>query len=225
MDLSTFTTITPLTIDHAHGPDVEATIHKIQQRLADPTPPQHIYHDSLVVTPGSHIVADSFEKYLGYDALQSSHLKAARKSALHYAFSKSADKKALEDLAPEKTYFNLGIYSHQCLLEPTLFSRAIVEPDYGTNTTEGCNKLIEFWESKCSHTPQIIADGRSMVTNTFGLDINKIDGKRKYIFYLKTNSTYTSVSAVDYEKIKILKLHTDHYGVSPHTPHGIIRRL
>ena len=225
MDLSTFTTITPLTIDHAHAPDTEATILAIQQRLADPAPPRHIYNCELNNISPNLCISDSFEKYLSYPAIQSSHMKAAKNTALHYAFSKSDEKKLIESLSPDKTYFNIGTYLHQCLLEPTLFSRALVEPDYGTNTTEGCNKLIEFWESKCSHTPQIMLDGKKMITDIFGLSLDKIDGKRKYLFYLKTNSGYTSVNAADYEKIKILKLHSDHYGVSPHTPHGIIRRL
>lgn len=248
MDLSTFTTITPLTIDHAHGPDVEATIHKIQQRLADPTPPQHIYHDSLVVTPGSHIVADSFEKYLGYDALQSSHLKAARKSALHYAFSKSDDKKELEKLSPEKTYFEIGTYLHQCILEPTKFSRAVIEPKENTASKIGCLGLIDFWHK---YVPDVVVKSAyEYITKVCKLSLherfllkqnrsfkdlypdNSADIKalshealKYYVYFLRTNSDYESVSAVDYEKIKILKLHTDHYGVSPHTPHGIIRRL
>lgn len=105
MDLSTFTTITPLTIDHAHAPDTEATILAIQQRLADPAPPRHIYNCELNNISPNLCISDSFEKYLSYPAIQSSHMKAAKNTALHYAFSKSDEKKTNRVPVPGQNIF------------------------------------------------------------------------------------------------------------------------
>jgi hypothetical protein len=77
---------------------------------------------------------------------QSSDLKAANKTPRHLFF------KLAEDLLPKKersSHFNLGEALHACLMEPTRFSRYVVEPQNdGLNTHSGCDKLIEFWKGK-----------------------------------------------------------------------------
>jgi len=177
---------------------------------------QHIYTESLNVN--GIAVQDSMEKYLETDALQSSHLKEALKTPLHLSFALD-DKKELEKVQKEKDYFNLGTYLHQCILEPTKFSRAIVEPKYSLASKEGVQTGISFWQEQIK-----LRDGieglnyNEALANAFGtvdklkLDFEKQDGKKTYLQALKDISGLQAVSEEHYFKIQILKKYYDNYG-------------
>ena len=102
---------TPSESETFHQPlqDGEA-IFKIEQKLFLDEPSVHVYTKSLNVN--GIAIQDSFEKYLEYDAIQSSHLKQALKTPLHFAFSKDEDKQKLEKIRGGKKYFELGSFLH-----------------------------------------------------------------------------------------------------------------
>ncbi len=220
---------TPSESEIFHQPlqDGEA-IFKIEQKLFLDEPSVHVYTKSLNVN--GIAIQDSFEKYLEYDAIQSSHLKQALKTPLHFAFSKDEDKQKLEKIRGGKKYFELGSFLHQCILEPTLFGRVLVEPKYNLSTSEGVDALISFWENKLQELNNVIIDE---ITTRFdvvinlcvkkvsdiGLSIEKIDGKKAYYEALKNASGLTPVSEEHFLKISILKKHLDAYA------DGIIYKL
>jgi hypothetical protein len=204
------------------------TVQKIAEFLRLDIKPKHIYTESL--NRNGLVVQDAMEKYLDNEALSSSMFKAALKTPLHFEFAKSEDKEALEELRGNAPYFNLGTFLHQAILEPTKFSRAIVEPDYKLNTTEGVESMIKFWED------QIKLKGFAVINDDeveqsialeltkesilkLGLSLDKIDGKRKYCEFLKKHSDLEPVTAENFIKIQILKKHYENYG------DGILKRL
>lgn len=203
-------------------------IYKIEKKLSAEDKSVHIYTKDLNVNGTA--VQDSFEKYLAYDAIQSSHLKQALKTPLHFAFSKDDDKTELDKICGGKKYFELGTFLHQCVLEPTLFSRVLVEPKFSLASTEGVNSLIKFWEYKLQELGEIIIDEtptnwQSVRDNCvkkvseIGLSLEKIDGKKAYYEALKHASGLTPVSEEHFLKISILKKHLDAYA------NGIIYKL
>lgn len=210
---------TELISSKSHSRDGSA-IQDILDHLASGIEPRHIYTDSLRVN--GEAVQDSFEKYLSADALQSSHLKKALITPLHYAFSQDDDARALEDLEGEKGYFNIGTYLHQCILEPTLFSRAIVEPKFNLTTKEGVIQAIDFWKDMLyremiageEYTKKNLPIGIEAFVEwqKLGLSMEKIDGQRAYLKLLKERSICTPVTEENFLKIKILKKHLDEYG-------------
>ncbi len=164
------------------------------------------------------------EKYLEAEGLQSSHLKQALKTPLHLGFSLDEDKKQLEKLKGRKPYFELGEYLHQCILEPTKFSRVIVEPKHSLASKEGVLSLIKFWEETIEsqgfgideNNEQIpvqnALDFASDKVSELGLSIDKQDGKKTYYHALKKIAGLEAVSEEHYLKIQILKKHYDNYG-------------
>lgn len=203
-------------------------IYKIEQKLNAQDKSVHIYTKDLNVNGTA--VQDSFEKYLDYDAIQSSHLKQALKTPLHFAFSKDDDKAELDKIRGGKKYFELGTFLHQCVLEPTLFSRVLVEPKFNLASTDGVNSLIKFWEDKLQELGEVIIDEVSTNWQTvrdicvnkvtdIGLSLEKIDGKKAYYEALKNASGLTPVSEEHFLKISILKKHLDTYA------DGIIYKL
>lgn len=205
-------------------------IYKIERKLSsqDKSKSVKIYTKDLNVN--GVVIKDSFEKYLEYDAIQSSHLKQALKTPLHFAFSKDDDKAELDKIRCGKKYFELGTFLHQCILEPTLFSRVLVEPKFSLASTEGVNSLIKFWEEKLQELGEIIIDKISTNWKTvrdicvkkvseIGLSIEKIDGKKAYYEALKNASGLTTVSEEHFLKILILKRHLDTYA------NGIIYKI
>ena len=183
---------------------------------------QHIYTADLNVN--GIAVQDSMEKYLGTDALQSSHLKNALKTPLHLGFSMDDDKKELEAIQGEKAYFKLGEYLHQCILEPTKFGRVIVEPKNSLASKEGVNNLIGFWKSEIEKqgfgidendeeimVEQAYAIAISKVIDA-GMDLNKQDGRKEHYRNLMALSGLEAVSEEHYLKIQILKKHYENYG-------------
>lgn len=179
----------------------------IINRLSDSTPPHHIYSDSLRIDKGSRMVQDTFEAYLGDGAYQSSHLKKAMVTPLHFAFSKDDDAVKLEALK-DGDHFELGTFIHQCILEPTRFGRVVVEPKYNLSTKDGVINAIRWWHTQTGN------DGAGPPEE--GL---KIDELRQYLKALKGISDLITVPEDVYLKIQILKKHLDHYA------DGIVFRL
>lgn len=195
-------------------------ISTIEQKLLSNYNPVHIYTKDLNIN--GRAVKDSFEKYLHHKAIQSNHLKQALKTPLHFAFSKDEDKYELDKIRGGKKCFELGTFLHQCVLEPTLFSKVLVEPKSSLSTTEGVNALIKFWEEKIQEIGEIIIneipvswqailDMSIKKVKEKGLSIDKIDGKKAYYEALKKASGITPVSEEHFLKISILKKHLNNY--------------
>lgn len=202
MELETLSIGEELFIDSVNSVDVQDAIAAIQARLSVNAQAVHIYTESL--RAHGRCVADSMETYLGAPELQSSHLKKAMLTPFHYHYASDIDAVALQKLEEdkEKGYFNLGTFLHQCILEPTLFSRAIVEPRYSLASKEGVAAGIAFWEGLLReegvHFIPIAGEG-------------KIDQQKEYLKFLKGASKAVPVSEENHIKIKILKKHLDCY--------------
>lgn len=176
-------------------------------------------------------VQDSMEKYLEKEAYQSSHFKQALISPLHLQFSLDEDKRELEKLKKNKGSFELGTFIHQCILEPTKFSRVIVEPNHSLSTSQGVENLIKFWKESIEKqdygfdlignkvsVDEVFKNANEDVLNA-NLDISKQDGKKAYYRSLKKYSGLEAIEEEHFLKIKILKKHYENYGG------GILREL
>ena len=182
----------------------------------------HIYTKDLNVD--GIAVQDSMEKYLEADSLQSSHLKKALITPLHLGFSLDDDRVELEKAKDKKGYFELGTFLHQCVLEPTKFSRVIVEPKFSLASKEGVEGLIKFWESTIEKQGFAFNSQGEQITvkeafseasdevSRLGLSIDKQDGKKVFYYALKSLSGLEAVSEEHFLKIQILKKQYDNYG-------------
>lgn len=217
------------TIDYTRPLSEYPSIDAITQHILSGAKPKHIYTKSL--NQNGKVVQDSMEKYLSNESLSSSMLKDALKTPLHLKFGLDGDKNKLEKMQGEKSYFNIGTYLHQCILEPTKFTRAIVEPKHSLSSSEGVENLIKFWEGKIEEfgkglnekgeeiTAQEALDLAMDDVDALGLSIEKQDGKKRYYHSLKAFSGMQAVTEENYFKIQILKKHYDNYGG------GILKRL
>lgn len=202
------------------------TIDQIVNHLVENPKTVNVYSESL--RENGHVVQNDMEKYLADDRFGSSVLKAAFKSELHLEFAKGDDKAKLERLQGTKDHFNLGEYLHQCILEPTKFKRAIVEPSIPMNSNDGCDQMIQWWEETARK--EVLMDIEDDRRTALGIliaerDVEKIGGKRKHIQDLKDFCGLMPVSEVNKTKIDILKKHYDNYQVSEFAPKGLIERL
>lgn len=195
------------TIDYTRPLNEYPTAEGVVKFLIDnPKPAGNVPTESLNLN--GRVVADSMEKYLENDALSSSMLKAAHKTPLDFRFALSEDKEALEELRDTK-HFALGTFLHQCVLEPTKFSRAIKEPKAPLNCHDGCDAAINFYE-------ELLTERGIELPN---VPYDNIQTKRNYIDLLKTKADVEPVTDEHWHKIQILKRHIDNYGG------GIIKRL
>lgn len=216
-------------IDYSRPLNEYPTPNDIANFLMSDAKPQHIYTESL--NQNGTAVQDSMEKYLANGAFSSGMLKEALKTPMHLAFSLDGDKRELEEIQGEKPHFNLGNYLHEAILEPTKFSRAIVEPKYSLATKEGVAVGIEFWEKKINERGFGVDEkGNDLTANealalamqdveNLKLSIDKQDGKKTYLNALKCFSGMEAVTEENFFKIQILKKHYEEYGG------GILKRL
>jgi len=191
--------------------------------------PKHIYTKDLNV--GGIAIQDEMEKYLASENLSSGMLKEALKTPMHLAFSLDGDKRELESFQAQKSCFNIGNYLHQAILEPTKFSRAIVEPKYSLASKEGVEAGIKFWEGIVNETGLGINEKGEEITAQevlklssddvvkLGLSADKQDGKKAYLRALISFSGLEAVTEENFFKIQILKRHYEEYGG------GILQRL
>ncbi|CAA7195425.1 PD-(D/E)XK nuclease-like domain-containing protein [Chryseobacterium potabilaquae] len=211
------------TIDYTRPLNEYPTAEKISDfLLSKNTKNIHIYTEDLNVN--GIAVQDSMEKYLAKDALQSSHFKKALISPLHLGFSLDDDKAELEKLQEKKDNLELGTFLHECILEPTKFSRVIVEPKSSLASREGVETLIKFWKatieeqgfginSQGEQIPvfQTFEEAKNHV-NGLGLNLEKQDGLKAYYRSLVSLSGKAPVSEEHFLKIQILKKQYDRYG-------------
>lgn len=194
------------TIDFTRPLSEYPTIKTITDFLQSTKKAVNVYSETLRLN--GRVVQDAMETYLSNDSLSSSMLKAAFKTPLDFHFSLSEDKETLQKIKGTKA-FELGTFIHQCILEPTKFSRAIVEPAHGLNTTDGCDKMIEFYlnilSEKNIEPPK--------------MPIDTIGKKREFIRAIKSLADVEPVTEENYLKIQILKKRIDAYAG------GVIKQL
>ena len=170
----------------------------------------HIYTDTL--QQNGVAVQDSMEKYLGNGKYyNSSVVKAAIKTPLHLLFEKESGwKEELAKYQKKKKHFELGTYLHQCILEPTKFKRTIVEPKFPLSSLDGVRGLITFWEGVIKDlsekedllseegkvlNPDYVFETAKAAVKTLGLEIGKLQGKKKYLEILKEFAGLEAVTA------------------------------
>lgn len=216
-------------IDYTRGLDEYATAQDIITFLSGDTKPRHIYTKDLNV--GGIAIADSMEKYLENDATGSGTLKAALKTPMHYLFSKGDDKIALEKLQKEKKHFNLGDFLHEAMLEPTKFSRALVEPEYSLASTAGIETGIKFWENTIKYGGGGLNESGDEIPYELvfaladeevvakDLERGVLKGNKAYLAALKSYSGKYAVTEENFIKIAAMKKHYDNYGG------GVLKRL
>jgi len=160
------------------------------------------------------VVQDSHNKYLETDThLNSSLFKEALKTPLHYFFAKN-DKSDLIKLQEKKSYLELGTFVHQAILEPSKFSKLIIESQYSLSDNAGVAKAITFWEQTYFHLDnreEIFLELKKKAEIECG-SLEKISGKRAYIRLLIANSEKIAVPDDVFFKIKMIKINIDRYG-------------
>lgn len=214
----------PLTsIDYTRPLNEYATPDQIASFLFTREETVHVYSDSL--RKKGIVIREDMSKYLASkDYINSGALKEAIKSPLHLFYQlNSGWKDQLEIYEKQKSYFVLGEFIHQAILEPTKFSRVVVEPGYKLNTKDGVQSLVAFWEDKVSELGTIDRDGlrlnykdaiesiKGSIENS-GLALDKMDGLRTYYALLKSSSGFSAVSETDKLIIDIVYFNYRRYG-------------
>lgn len=175
----------------------------------------HIYSDSL--RRNGFVIKEDMSKYLAAkDYINSGALKEAIKSPLHLFYQlNSGWKDQLEAYEKTKSYFVLGEFIHQAILEPRKFERVVIEPGYKLNTKDGVKSLIAFWEDKLYEAEEDEVPASEEVKETIikaGFDLDKMDGLRQYYAALKVSSGFSSVSETDKLIIDIVYFNYRRYG-------------
>lgn len=201
--------------EHANYPDIS----EILMRLNEPTPPANVPTDSLRVNGDCR--QDKMEKYLGaHEYLSSSNLKQAQKTPLNFYYSINHSWKSELEKCRNQKAFELGTFIHECILEPTKFSRVIVEPKLSRSTKDGVNSLIEFWERTISkQLPETYQDIFDMAHAIRLNDFDKLPGKKEYLQKIIQGSGIHPVRESDYAQIKVTERNYHVYGG------GILPRL
>jgi hypothetical protein len=188
---------------------------------------KHIYTKDLNFQ--GVVVQDSFEKYLSNPAYNSGALKEALKTPMHlYFYKQSGWRDELERYEKKKDYFDLGTFLHMCLLEPTKFSRVVIEPKYSTASKEGVNNLISFWQDKLNEIGTVEVDGREataqegieaarLAVEDMQLSIAKMDGLKAYLNILRKISGVEPVQEKHFLIIDIIRKNYERYadGIIP----------
>ena len=158
---------------------------------------QHVYTRDINIK--GRAVQEAMDKYLeDRHHLSSSVLSMASKSPLHLYYEyESGWKQELDKLQKKEGYFDLGTYLHECFLEPTKFSRVVVEPQANRASKEGVNTLCTFWEEIITEEYQDEpAEGfaESLINQACnGVDLEKMAGMKEYYTNLKASSKSEAV--------------------------------
>lgn len=223
-------------IDYTRPLTDYATASDIADFLKKRTKVHNISIKSLAVN--GKVRQDEMEMYLANRAYNSSTLKAALKSPLHFFYEHDCSyKKQLEKIQGGKAHFDLGSFLHSCILEPDKFNTVITEPEANASTMLGTDRLVKFWEDTIILRGGVI-DGKHKDGNTVvesakylvddaGLDINKIHGKRLYYKHLKNFSGLTSIKEEHKIITDIVKSNYYRYGggVLPEIMKGVLREV
>ena len=202
-------------IDYTRPLNEYATPDQIASFLSTRENAVHIYSDSL--RRNGFVIKEDMSKYLAAkDYINSGALKEAIKSPLHLFYQlNSGWKDQLEAYEKTKSYFVLGEFIHQAILEPRKFERVVIEPGYKLNTKDGVKSLIAFWEDKLYETEEDEVSTSEEVKETIikaGFDLDKMDGLRQYYAALKVSSGFSSVSETDKLIIDIVYFNYRRYG-------------
>lgn len=202
-------------IDYTRPLNEYATPDQIASFLSTRENAVHIYSDSL--RRNGFVIKEDMSKYLAAkDYINSGALKEAIKSPLHLFYQlNSGWKDQLETYEKQKSYFVLGEFIHQAILEPRKFDRVIIEPGYKLNAKDGVKSLISFWEDKLYEAEEDGVPTSEEVKETIvraGFDLDKMDGLRQYYVALKTSSGFSSVSETDKLIIDIVYFNYRRYG-------------
>ena len=175
----------------------DAIIQRITERYYADLPARNI--PTEILRADGHCIQEDMSKYLAAsEHYQSSHLKDALITPLHFDYNSDQDAIKLAEIEGEGNHFNLGTFLHQCILEPTRFGRAIVEPKWGLNTTEGVDAAIRWYEEKAG-------------IDYGGWTAMKIVEKRSYLEQIKKLADIDPVTKDNHLRIQIIKKHLDHY--------------
>lgn len=202
-------------IDYTRPLNEYATPDQIASFLSTRENAVHIYSDSL--RRNGFVIKEDMSKYLAAkDYINSGALKEAIKSPLHLFYQlNSGWKDQLEAYEKTKSYFVLGEFIHQAILEPRKFERVVIEPGYKLNTKDGVKSLIAFWEDKLYEAEEDEVPTSEEVKETIikaGFDLDKMDGLRQYYAALKVSSGFSSVSETDKLIIDIVYFNYRRYG-------------
>jgi hypothetical protein len=130
-------------------------------------------------TPNGTIIQDTFEHYLATTSHYStgSIVKLALGDPLDFEWDIKEGVKTELEKFKDRSYFDLGRFLHLAVLEPEKWNSVIAEPKSSRSTLDGCDTLITFWEAM--HAARAVPFAKDNPI--------KIDEKRKYIDYLKSN--------------------------------------
>lgn len=202
-------------IDYTRPLNEYATPDRISSFINTREKSYHVYSDSL--RRNGMVIKEDMSKYLASkDYINSGALKEAIKSPLHLYYElESGWKEKLELYEKKKSYFELGEFIHQAILEPRKFSRAVIEPGYKLNAKDGVKSLISFWEDKLYEAEEDGVPTQAEIKETIvraGFDLDKMDGLRQYYAALKTASGFAAVSETDKMIIDIVYINYKRYG-------------
>lgn len=138
------------------------------------------------------IVDEPMENYLKKSPhIGSSSLKDIFKSPLSFYHA------IMNPEVKEKKSFELGSFIHQAFLEPDLFEQVVVEPDAPMNTTDGVQKLIEFWTGKLFSTrpdAKVVLESANLKVAKDGFDLEKMQGKKLYLYLLRESCGLAAIT-------------------------------
>lgn len=206
-------------IDYTRGIGEYATAEDIASFMRGRKRARHIYSADL--RQDGVVVQEKMSKYLAQkDHVNSGALKEALKSPLHLFYELDGGwRQKLEEFEARKSYFVLGEFIHQAILEPTRFDRVVVEPKVSLASKAGVVSLIEFWENLIKNA--CIEDGEDyeakieaakLSIETQGFSLEKMDGLKAYYVTLKQGSGYDAVNEYDKEVIEIIRFNYFRYG-------------
>ncbi len=185
---------------------------------------EHIYTKNLNINGTA--IQDDMAKYLSNESYSSGQLKAALKTPLHLYFEREDEARRELDKLQDKKHFKLGNFLHECMLEPTKFSRVTVEPEANRASNDGLNTLIEFWEGILDTQEQCFLDGEVVTAqdvldyaNKEVPDITKRDHKKAYLTIIEQASGVTAITEQHKIIVDVVKRNYLAYG------DGIIPKL
>ncbi|WP_438423223.1 PD-(D/E)XK nuclease-like domain-containing protein [Aquimarina macrocephali] len=185
---------------------------------------EHVYTKSLNVN--GKAIQDDMSKYLENSSYSSGQLKAALKTPLHLFFEREDEARRELDKLQDKKHFKLGNFLHECMLEPTKFSRVTVEPEASKASNEGLDTLIKFWEEVLETQESCFLDGEVVTAqdvldyaNTEVPDTTKRDQKKAYLTIIEKASGVTAITEQHKIIVDVVKRNYLAYG------DGIIPKL
>ena len=188
----------------------------------------HVYSDDIRID--GVLKCDAMDTYLATQThLSSGNFKKALISPMHFKYDR--DEAWKEEVRKHKdiSHFDLGNFLHECILEPTKFSRVVVEPSESRASHEGLNKLIEFWTGQIHKEIETSEnDGEAMLSNFKNVtnlhaavfhDSPTTKVKKAYLVDLKALSQFACIQEAD--KIVVDTVHANYLAYAG----GILPRL